>query len=182
MLQWNHALCCDVWYRIVLIRIRSNSFGIFPPWNRTFWNILSQKVPLLRRLPRMLLTGLVVNPRPFGCQSAALKWLGAARSKRPYAAKTFWLNLSNSSNSLPTEIDGDLFAGGHRSNRQLASRTDRPYGRTKKRTRAVATNTKFWETIQKHATWIFFRLYCLLFAQCKCITGISYSTWHDGIS
>ena len=49
--------------------------------------------------------------------------------KKTLRSKDLPLNLSNGPNSLPTEIDGDLFAGGYRSNRQGAPGIDRPYGR-----------------------------------------------------
>jgi hypothetical protein len=63
----------------------------------------------------MLMTGWAANPRPLGC-CPQMTW-----------GRT--LKKALRSKALPTENDGDLFAGGHRSNRQLAPGTNKPYGR-----------------------------------------------------
>ncbi len=103
-----------------------------PPWNRAFRNVLSQKTPSLggprlprmpsNRLPRMLLTEWVANPRPLGC--AQVTW--GRTLKKALRGK-----------DLPTELaewcrcaaDRDrLRLVCYRSNRQLAPGADRPYG------------------------------------------------------
>jgi hypothetical protein len=61
----------------------------------------------LNRLPRMLLTGWVANPRPLGCPQ--MTWVG--RLKRPSAARAYRPTSRLGTTLPPTDARGDKSVG-----------------------------------------------------------------------
>ena len=84
----------------------------------------------LNRLPRMLLTGWVANPRPLGCPQMTWAGRGVGRLKRPSAAMAYRPTSRLGTNSPPTDVRGDKSVGGQLARHQTSPRTGRPSGRS----------------------------------------------------
>ena len=80
----------------------------------------------LNRLPRMLLTGWVANPRPLGCPQ--MTW--GRTLKKALSSNGLPTDFADGSNSPPTDARGDSSVGGQLARRQTSPRTGRPSGRS----------------------------------------------------